>query len=61
MKHHEAMYTQYRPVRQTKMSTNMRYVPVCQTYCLPNILRNTVCTFSLLHITVKGGTKVIYN
>ena len=34
------VYTQYRPVRQTKMSTNVHYVPICQTYYLPNIPRS---------------------
>ena len=33
------MYTQYRPVRQTKMSANVYYVPIRQSYCLPNVPR----------------------
>ena len=39
MKCHEAMYTQYCPVRETKMPANVHYVPIRQTYCSPNILR----------------------
>ena len=39
MKCHEAMYTQYRPVHQTKMSTNVHYVAIRQTYYLLNIPR----------------------
>ena len=34
MKHHEAMYTEYCPVRQ-----NVHYIPIRQTYCSPNIPR----------------------
>ena len=30
---YETMYTQYHPVRQTKMPANVHYVPICQTYC----------------------------
>ena len=33
------MYTQYRPVFQTKISANVHYVPIRQTYCSPNIPR----------------------
>ena len=36
MKHHEAMYTQYCPVHQAKMSANVQYIPIRQTYCSPN-------------------------
>ena len=36
--YYEAIYTQYHPVRQTKMSPNVHYVTLRQTYCSPNIL-----------------------
>ena len=32
--YYEAMYTEYCPVCQTKISTNVHYIPICQTYCL---------------------------
>ena len=34
--YYEAAYTEYRPVHQTKISTNVHHVP---TYCSPNISR----------------------
>ena len=44
------MYTQYRPVCQTKISTNVHYVPICQTYCSPNIPRTWyVYTYSYVY------------
>ena len=36
---YKAMYTEYRHVRQAKMSANVHYVTICQTYYSPNILR----------------------
>ena len=46
MKRYEAMYTQYRSVRQTKMPANMRYVPIRPSYSLPNIPHSyTVCMY----------------
>ena len=40
MKHHQAMHTQYRhDFHQTKVFTNVHYVPIRQTYCSPNVLR----------------------
>ena len=46
MKRYEAMYTQYRYVRQTKMPANMRYVPIRPSYNLPNIPHSyTVCMY----------------
>ena len=37
MKPRGAMYTEYRPVRQTKMPTNVHYVPIHQTSNIPRI------------------------
>ena len=39
MKHHEAMYTLYRPVHQTKMLANVHYVQknACQCALCPNL------------------------
>ena len=34
---HEAMYSEYRLIRKTKISDNVHYDSICQTYCLPNI------------------------
>ena len=46
MKHHEAMYTHYCPVRQTKMPANVHNVPIRQTYCLANIPH--VCYYDMI-------------
>ena len=34
MKFHEAMYSEYHPAHQTKMSTNVHYIPIRWTYVL---------------------------
>ena len=36
--YYEAMYPKYCLVYQTKISTNVHCIPICQTYCLPSIL-----------------------
>ena len=57
MKHHKAMYTQYCPVHQTKMSANVLYVLICQslqTYC---VYGSVVHTFVLHHLVL---TFVLY-
>ena len=35
--YYEAMYTEYHPVRQTKIFANVHYIPIRQTYCTPNV------------------------
>ena len=47
MNYHEALYTLYHSVCQTKMSTNVHYIPIHQTYCLPNVLCVWYTHFSL--------------
>ena len=51
MKCHEAMYTQYSPVCETKMPVNVHYVPIRQTYCSPNILRMQHMVHNYAHNT----------
>ena len=57
MKHHEVMYTQYRPVRQTKISANMHYVPNSQNLLFAKYIKYTVYNFmshvSLMSTTIK--------
>ena len=36
VKYLKAMYTQYCPDHLTKMSANVQYIPIRQTYCSPN-------------------------
>ena len=49
------MYTQYRLVRQTKMSTIVHHVPICQIYCLPNI---PCIWYILINVDCSIGVKV---
>ena len=46
---YEAIYTQYRPVCQTKMSASVHYVPFRQTYCSSNIPHIQYIREFLLH------------
>ena len=47
MNRHEAIYTLYHSACQTKMSANVHYIPIHQTYCMPNILCVWYTHFSL--------------
>ena len=35
--YYKTVYTEHRSVCQVKISTNVHYIPVHQTYCSPNI------------------------
>ena len=52
------MYTQYCPVCQTKMSANVHYVQVCETYCSPNIPRK-YGMYSTMYCTVYNHSIVM--
>ena len=56
IKYHEAMYTWYRPIRQTKMPANVHYAPIHPTYCSSNILHlvcsNSHPSFTIMLLTI---------